>query len=244
MCREDKFQGQMNEALVRPLCAPDIACFDDCCLLWLTCFALQSCGVIFFAMMSGEFPFENAALILKGLYKSPKHFPVLAKESLIKRIFVVDPAKRIQSVEEIQATQWMQQFNAQRNTFGMYRDVLLQIRDLRSKKAPIKIGGVLQCRFQFLRIMLMVKVVKALKEPSIKGAPRDVKAVIQDRLYSALHMLQNCVKALPANQSTCVNSCVCVRCTCKSAHVHSVCVYVYSIVVKFVRAHTIRAKLS
>jgi hypothetical protein len=90
----------------------------------------------------------------------------------------------------------------------------------------------------------MVKVVKALKEPSIKGAPRDVKAVIQDRLYSALHMLQNCVKALPANQSTCVNSCVCVRCTCKSAHVHSVCVYVYSIVVKFVRAHTIRAKLS
>jgi serine/threonine protein kinase len=178
--------------------------------------------VIFFAMMAGEFPFENASLILKGLYKMPKLFPVLAKESLIQRIFVVDPAKRIQSVEEIQATIWMQQFNAQRNTFGMFMDVLLQIRDLRSKKASSKIGGVLQCRFQFLRIMLMVKVVKALKEPSIKGAPRDVRAVFQDRLHSALHMLQNCVKALPAIQSKCVNSCVCVRCTCKSAHVHSV----------------------
>ena len=195
-------------------------------------------------MLAGEFPFENASHILKGLYKVPKNFPVLARESLIQRIFVVDPAKRIQSVEEIQETIWMQQFNAQRNSFGMFMDVLLQISDLRSKKASSKIGGLLQCRFQFLRIMLMVKVVKALKEPSIKGAPRDVKAVLQDRLYSALHMLQNYVKAVPAFQSKCVNSCVCVRCTCKSARVHSVCVYLYSIVVNVVHTHTIRAKLS
>ena len=188
-----------------------IARFDDGCLPWLTFFALQSCGVIFFVMMVGVLPFQNVSFLLKGLYQIPKNFPTLAKESLIERIFVVDPAKRIQSVEEIQATIWMQQFNAQRNTFGMFMDVLLQIRDLRSKNASSKIGGVLQCRFQFLRIMLMVKVVKALKEPSIKGAPRDVKAVFQDRLYSALHMLQNCVKAVPAIQSKCVNSCVCVR---------------------------------
>jgi serine/threonine protein kinase len=156
--------------------------------------------VIFFAMMTGEFPFENANFILKGVYKTPKLFPVLAKESLIERIFVVDPAKRIQSVEEIQATLWMQQFNDERNTFSMFLNVLLEIKHLKGKNASSKIGGVLQCRFQFLRIMLLVKVIRALKEPSIKGAPRDVRAVFQDRLYSALQMLQTCVKALPQSK--------------------------------------------
>ena len=34
-------------------------------------------------MMSGEFPFENATFILKGLYKTPKSFPTLAKETLL-----------------------------------------------------------------------------------------------------------------------------------------------------------------
>ena len=180
-----------------------IARFDNGCLPWLTFFALQSCGVIFFVMMVGVLPFQNVSFLLKGLYQIPKNFPTLAKESLIERIFVVDPAKRIQSVEEIQATLWMQQFSAQRNTFGMFFNVLLQIKHLKSKNASSKIGGVLQSRFQFLRIVLLVKVVNALKEPTFKGAPRDVRAVFQDRLYSALQMLQTCVKALPPKQSKC-----------------------------------------
>ena len=177
-----------------------IARFDNGCLPWLTFFALQSCGVIFFVMMVGVLPFQNVSFLLKGLYQIPKNFPTLAKESLIERIFVVDPAKRIQSVEEIQATLWMQQFNDERNTFSMFLNVLLEIKHLKGKNASSKIGGVLQCRFQFLRIMLLVKVIRALKEPSIKGAPRDVRAVFQDRLYSVLQMLQTCVKALPQSK--------------------------------------------
>ena len=132
---------------------------------------------------------------------------------------MVDPTKRIQSVEEIQSTEWMQLFNAQRNSFGMYLPVMTQIRDLRAANGSCKIGGVLQCRFQFLRILLMVKVVKALTTSSIKGVPRDVRSVIQDRLYSALNMLQSNVKALAPGQSKCVHT-LCLyalhmlKCTC------------------------------
>ena len=44
----------------------------------------------------------------QGLYKTPKWFPKLAQDSLLNKILVVDPKKRIQSVNEIQATEWMQ----------------------------------------------------------------------------------------------------------------------------------------
>ena len=85
---------------------------------------LWSCGVILYAMLAGEFPFENAAAILRGSYKTPKSFPPLAKESLLVKIFVVDPKKRIQSVEDICASEWMHAFSASRNSFSAYIDTL------------------------------------------------------------------------------------------------------------------------
>lgn len=57
---------------------------------------LWSCGVIFYAMLCGEFPFENTQHILKGRYKTPKWFPQLAKESVLDKILVVAPKSRLQ----------------------------------------------------------------------------------------------------------------------------------------------------
>jgi len=88
---------------------------------------IWSCGVILYAMLAGEFPFENASHILRGLYKVPKWFPQVAKLSLLDKILVVDPKKRIQSCDAIVRTEWMQNFTAQRNAFAAYIDVKTQV---------------------------------------------------------------------------------------------------------------------
>lgn len=161
---------------------------------------LWSSGVIFYAMMCGEFPFENASNILKGLYKTTKWFPRLAKETVLDKILVVNPKQRIQSVEEITNSEWMQAFARQRNAFSMYLDVNKEFADAKELLTKIALKQKLTreeakqkiiflCRKMFLRVLVMIKVVLSLRRPSIKGPPRNVVQVFVDRLYGALKIL-------------------------------------------------------
>jgi hypothetical protein len=155
---------------------------------------IWSCGVILYAMLAGEFPFENASHILRGLYKTPKWFPKLAKDSLLDKILVVDPAKRIQSVGAIMLTEWMCEYKMQRNTVAMLRDITEQLKALDTsgaEKTDSKERAVLRCRYHFLRVTVMIKIINALKSPSIKGSPRNVAEVLHDRLYSTLALIQD-----------------------------------------------------
>ena len=190
---------------------------------------IWSCGVILYAMLAGEFPFENASKILKGQYKTPKWFPKMAKESLLDKILVVDPKQRIQSVEEIMDTEWMHEFSAERNSFSMYLDTCRQMRANKegisdndsfarspaSRSSPIESRGrsmeisspiqrtasplsrmlpSLRCRYMFLKVLLTVKVILALRRPSIKGVPRDMRLVFIDRLNAVLGILQDSIQ--------------------------------------------------
>lgn len=61
---------------------------------------------------------------------------------------------------------------------------------MRAKGLKIKIPPVLRARSEFLKVLIMVKVVKALTKPSIKGKARNVVQVFNDRLFSVLGMLK------------------------------------------------------
>jgi hypothetical protein len=180
---------------------------------------LWSCGVILYAMLCGEFPFENTSHILRGLYKTPRWFPKVAKESLLDKLLVVKPPNRIQSVEQVVKTEWMQSFTALRNAFGMFHEVqdLLCERRTAPGKRPGRGGAdgdddedveekpeskqVLRLRAAMLRVLIMVKVCRALSHASIKGQPRDVRAVTYDRLMFVLHLLNSWVVTKQGKQT-------------------------------------------
>ena len=58
-----------------------------------------------------------------------------------------------------------------------------------AKGLTFKLSPVLGLRSGFLKVLIMVKVIKALTKPSIKGQARDVVQVVKDRLFSALMMI-------------------------------------------------------
>ena len=58
-----------------------------------------------------------------------------------------------------------------------------------AKGLKFKLSPVLGLRSGFLKVLIMVKVIKALTKPSIKGQARNVVQVVNDRLFSALVMI-------------------------------------------------------
>lgn len=71
---------------------------------------IWSCGVILYIMLSGKYPFEAQTIngliqkVLKGTVVYPKSMPPGAVD-LLKRIFIVDPKKRI-TIENIKNHPW------------------------------------------------------------------------------------------------------------------------------------------
>ncbi|GAA6013986.1 hypothetical protein JCM10207_000196 [Rhodosporidiobolus poonsookiae] len=72
---------------------------------------IWSCGIILFALLNGNLPFDNPdirqllSLVKKGQFRMPPELPADAQD-LIRRMLIVDPERRI-TMEEIQRHPWV-----------------------------------------------------------------------------------------------------------------------------------------
>mmetsp|Transcript_32747 Transcript_32747/g.76275 ORF Transcript_32747/g.76275 Transcript_32747/m.76275 type:complete len:376 (-) Transcript_32747:1340-2467(-) len=144
---------------------------------------LWSIGVILFALLASLKPFGSEKDTLKARYKTPACVPLDAKQSVIDMIFQVDPNDRLQSTHEILKAEWCSSHLKTRNILGSLRQHKL-------KKITKKDSGVYKLKKHFLQMVVMVKVVRALQSPGIRGTPRDVRLVSSERLRFMLIMCE------------------------------------------------------